>query len=159
VLVSNGGFDGANRVVGIPAATINRLISGQSVGIAMGSVSRSLSPADGDFDGNNAVEGSDFTLWQRAEGSGATSADANGDGVVNADDLSIWKDRFGDSGGAVGSTNFSIHTTESFFAPESAPTLNFDWVSPAIKATPEPDSIAMAAFYCMFSINVLRRRR
>lgn len=52
----------------------------------------------GDYDSNGAVAGSDFLAWQRDLGAvvGTNGAsDGNGDGVVDADDLSVWSDSFG----------------------------------------------------------------
>lgn len=52
---------------------------------------------DADFDGNGAVDGADFLIWQRGSGAagGLSQGDANNDGIVNADDLGIWKTQFG----------------------------------------------------------------
>jgi hypothetical protein len=53
-----------------------------------------------DFDGDGDVDGRDFMTWQRnlgATGAAATLANgnANGDGVINAADLAVWRDQFG----------------------------------------------------------------
>jgi uncharacterized protein (DUF2141 family) len=55
----------------------------------------------GDFNGDGAVNGSDFVLWQRGYGSTGIdlAADANGDGRVDTDDLNIWQTNFGRVGG------------------------------------------------------------
>jgi hypothetical protein len=56
-------------------------------------------PANGDFDSDGDVDGSDLLIWQR--GLGLTTAtskgqgDANGDGAVNSADLAIWQATFG----------------------------------------------------------------
>lgn len=53
--------------------------------------------APADFDGNGAVDGADFLLWQRQLGSVGyyplkqLAADGNSDGVVDAADLNLWK--------------------------------------------------------------------
>jgi hypothetical protein len=56
-------------------------------------------PADADVDNDGDVDGRDFLIWQRGNGtaSGATNGqgDANGDGAVNAADLAAWRGRFG----------------------------------------------------------------
>lgn len=53
----------------------------------------------GDVDVDNDVDGNDFLVWQRGNGLGPNAAledgDANLDGVVNADDLALWKANFG----------------------------------------------------------------
>jgi hypothetical protein len=59
-----------------------------------------------DFDGNGAVDGSDFLLWQRGLGTMPAlpqHGDANGDGVSNAADLDVWRAQFGteSAGGAM----------------------------------------------------------
>jgi hypothetical protein len=52
-----------------------------------------------DFNGDGAVDGADFVIWQRGLGlTGQTTkanGDANGDGLVNGADLAIWKSHFG----------------------------------------------------------------
>ena len=68
-LVSNGGFDGANRVVGIPIDTINRLISGQSVGLAMGSIPPPRASPAGDYDNDGDNDGADFSFGSKQLGS------------------------------------------------------------------------------------------
>jgi hypothetical protein len=52
---------------------------------------------DGDFNGDDAVDGADFLTWQRGFGGAASPAngDANADGVVDAADLAVWAEQFG----------------------------------------------------------------
>jgi hypothetical protein len=56
-------------------------------------------PPDGNFDGDDDVDGNDFLVWQRGLGTttGATQAtgDSNGDGDVDAGDLAVWTAHFG----------------------------------------------------------------
>jgi hypothetical protein len=148
-LVANGGFDGANRIVGIPMDTINRLITGQSVGLAMGSILPTAVPPVGDYDNDGDNDGTDFLVWQRALGNTVTPGDdpdGSGNGTVDAADLTVWQGAYGSPGTppTAGTTNFSIHTSESFFNPASSPTLNFDWSAPAIAAAPEPATFGSA---------------
>jgi hypothetical protein len=70
----------------------------------------------GDFDGDGAVDGNDFLVWQRNLGATVdpgAGADANRDGRIDANDLEAWKAGFG---------------SESTFA-------NSD---PAVSSAPEP---------------------
>lgn len=56
-------------------------------------------PSNGDFDGDNDVDGADFLIWQRGLGltgqPDATTGDADDDGDVDANDLALWKSHFG----------------------------------------------------------------
>jgi hypothetical protein len=56
-------------------------------------------PIQGDFNGDGAVDGGDFLIWQRGLGNvGETTpanGDANADTTVDAADLAIWKTNFG----------------------------------------------------------------
>ena len=64
----------------------------------------SLKPAPtGDFDGDGDTDGADFLRWQQDAGSiGVTEpADGNLDGVVDEEDLQIWKNNFGQPAAAV----------------------------------------------------------
>lgn len=50
-----------------------------------------------DFNGDYVVDGADYLLWQRHNGSsgGIADGDANEDGVVNDADLAVWRAQFG----------------------------------------------------------------
>jgi len=52
-----------------------------------------------DFNDDNIVDGADFLLWQRNAGGagGLPQGDADGNGQVNAADLTIWKAQYGTS--------------------------------------------------------------
>jgi len=52
-----------------------------------------------DFDQDGDIDGTDFLVWQRGNGAlgGLNQGDANGDGMVNQDDLAIWNNQFGNS--------------------------------------------------------------
>ncbi|MEM9187317.1 MAG: LamG-like jellyroll fold domain-containing protein, partial [Planctomycetota bacterium] len=56
-------------------------------------------PLAGDYNGDNAVNAADYTVWLDAFGTNVASpgdgADGNGDGVVNAADYTVWRDGLG----------------------------------------------------------------
>ncbi|MBX3432102.1 MAG: N-acetylmuramoyl-L-alanine amidase [Pirellulales bacterium] len=87
---------------GVRSITLNAATStGGSVVIAdaVRIVLAPLPDENGDFNGDNLVDGSDFLAWQRGFGasSGASLADgdADGDGAVDAADLAIWQNQYG----------------------------------------------------------------
>jgi hypothetical protein len=55
---------------------------------------------DGDYDLNASVNGRDFLAWQRQFGSAVSphgsGADGNRDGIVDAADLAVWADSYGE---------------------------------------------------------------
>jgi hypothetical protein len=55
------------------------------------------SAANGDFDGNGAVDMSDYLVWRKSLGQEGHQlmADADGDGAVDADDYDTWSKNFG----------------------------------------------------------------
>ena len=55
---------------------------------------------NGDFNGDEVVDGADFLAWQRGFGGLASLAngDGNADGVVDGFDLEIWSNQYGQSG-------------------------------------------------------------
>jgi hypothetical protein len=58
----------------------------------------------GDYDRDLDVDGADFLEWQRQTGSSVMEyegADGNGDGTIDAADLTVWSDNFGFYGSAV----------------------------------------------------------
>ena len=89
-------FDAGQRTI-----TLNALLSSGGTAVNADAVRIVLTAGtepNGDFDGDNQVDGQDFLAWQR--GLGATDAtpeqgDANGDGNVDANDLAIWQEQFG----------------------------------------------------------------
>jgi chitodextrinase len=91
-----------------------------------------------DFDGNGIVAGGDFLVWQRGHGSGTTFAegDANGDMAVDGLDRSIWQNNFGSTVVAAAAESVTSGTVnepsgvsanfEVSAAPSSAPTVFLD---------------------------------
>jgi hypothetical protein len=60
----------------------------------------------GDYDNDGDVDGNDFLAWQRtlaATGAAFRGADGSGNGVVDAADLTVWRDGFGSTAGAAAS--------------------------------------------------------
>jgi hypothetical protein len=61
---------------------------------------RNLLP--GDFNRDGVVDAADYVVWRKTEGQSVTyfaSADGDGSGLINADDLSIWLANYGNSSG------------------------------------------------------------
>ena len=117
LLVGDGGFGTRQSLGGIPVATLQRLRSGQSVGLAMASLADTnmsihskdtfladqdkdprlvfdwttdvvLDPADFDEDGD--VDATDLATWQTSYGSGA-GADTDLDGDSDGSDFLVWQ--------------------------------------------------------------------
>ncbi len=99
-----------------------------------------------DFDSDGDADGADFLAWQRGNGlaTGATKeqGDANGDGAVNADDLTLWKSQFGGGG---------------FAGPGVLVRGAVTYVGAAVAAVPEPASIVYVGCALVGAI-ALRRR-
>jgi hypothetical protein len=77
----------------------------------------------GDYDGNGTVEENDYSTWKQLFGftvAPYTSADGSGDGMIDAADYTVWRDNLGASIGA-GSTAAVIAEPES---PPMAVTLS-----------------------------------
>jgi hypothetical protein len=74
------------------------------------SVLRAAETGPADFDQDFDVDGNDFLIWQRGNGlpGGVAEGDANGDGAVNGMDLEIWKGRFGSTGDAATAATASV---------------------------------------------------
>jgi autotransporter-associated beta strand protein len=68
--------------------------------VTLSRIANSFNSAD--FDANGVVDGADFMIWQRNAGKLTSLGDANGDGLVNASDLSVLKSQFGKAPSAGG---------------------------------------------------------
>ena len=117
LLVADGVNSDRQSIGAIPVATLKRLRSGQSVGLAMGSLpstnfsihSKDTFLADqdkdprlvfewttdpvqdpADFDTSGSVDGADLTVWQNNYGSGS-GADADLDGDSDGADFLVWQ--------------------------------------------------------------------
>lgn len=91
-----------------------------------------LTLGNGDFDGDDDVDGLDFLEWQRHVGGSVTpQQDANGDGLADGKDLAIWQATYGDSWGAPLTASVTV---------------------------PEPTMLCMVALTCMCLIRTRRCR-
>lgn len=94
-----------------------------------------VTPLEGDFDGDQDVDGADFLLWQCTLGSSVTpglGADADESGVIDGGDLAAWTAQFGQTAGP-----------------------------PPTGAVPEPASAVVGGLACaaLFSLHRRRSRR
>jgi endo-1,4-beta-xylanase len=72
-----------------------------SLNLLKGTQQYSLVVAPGDYNGDGAVDASDYTVWRDAVGSTSDlRADGNGDGTIDEADYAIWKSLFGTSYGS-----------------------------------------------------------
>ncbi len=89
---------------GVPSALVLPTLSGGLMwrtGNLMSSGVISVAIA-GDYNGDGAVDASDYTVWRDQLGATLlTNADGNNDGVVNTLDLAVWKNQFGQAASAV----------------------------------------------------------
>ena len=85
-----------------------------------------LTLAVGDFDFDADVDGADFLVWQREVGAAHPSpADMDRNGLVDADDLGLWRDRFGAAPSSL-STAFAI--AEPSAAAAMLPLFALGWI-------------------------------
>ncbi|MEO1498215.1 MAG: hypothetical protein AAFV43_13815 [Planctomycetota bacterium] len=59
----------------------------------------------GDFNDDGRVDVADYTVWQDATASGNLTADANYDGLIDNNDLDLWRHRFGTDYSRLGDFN------------------------------------------------------
>ncbi len=68
-----------------------------------------LTLGNGDFDGDDDVDGRDFLVWQRNFGGSVTpDQDANGDGIADGKDLAIWQSLYGQTWAGTLSANVTV---------------------------------------------------
>ena len=95
------------RIIGLDMITIDESLMGALVDPEDTSFSfayidfdapPTLAVTPGDFDGNGVVDGDDLTVWRTAFGS-SDGADADGDGDSDLQDLLVWQRNSSGSGG------------------------------------------------------------
>jgi len=151
----NGGFTVFGRVVGsgmsvvdsiaslarvnagspfsdVPVLDIDIVVAQQNVfnsdAVVINSVTE-LALADGDYNFDGIVDGSDFLVWQNTVGSTVdAAADGNGNGIVDAADLAIWE-------------------------AGASPAI----VAAALAAIPEPTSLGLALLGTCLTLRIRRR--
>jgi hypothetical protein len=78
----------------------------------------------GDYDGDQRVDGSDFLAWQRTLGEAAipagAGADGNHDGAINAADLTAWRANFGKLYAAPAVSQTAAATSQSLVSLDEA---------------------------------------
>ena len=155
-LISNGDWSQRQRVTGIPIATLERLRSGASIGLAMGSIadigltnfsihSSETFLADQNKDPRLAFE---FTTDVVLD-----PADFDEDGDVDADDLATWQGAYGS-----GTEGDSDADDDSDGADFLAWQEGYTGVGGIATAVPEPTSICLLAFGGMAALGLRRRR-
>src|SRR5690606_36249873 len=94
-----GGFDptklGEQTQLFIQSFDVN---GGTPANVVIDYVSVETTFLAGDFNGDGAVDATDYIVWRNAFGTSTTpwrGADANGDGTVDTDDYLVWKTNFG----------------------------------------------------------------
>ncbi len=88
----------------------------------------------GDFNGDNVVDATDYTVWRNTLGQAVnvgTGADGNVNGIIDSGDYSVWKSNFGTSGAGSGGASSS--------------------------AVPEPASVVLFAIALLFAIRMCQR--
>lgn len=79
----------------------------------------------GDYNGDNTVDGADYSVWRQQEGAIVTPltyADGNGNGVIDEADFRIWRSNYG-AVGSVASTSQAIEVSPA--APVTTPVSPF----------------------------------
>jgi hypothetical protein len=89
-----------------------KLSTGQTLaGVIEFGVIPGFEPPGGDYNGDGAVNGNDFLVWQRSLGSNVaagTGADGSGNGVIDAADLTVWRNGFGSATAASGTAASAV---------------------------------------------------
>jgi len=95
-----------SAVFGLPNDAVNRwatLLGTDHRHNPQGLADAVIQVASADFNEDDRINGTDFLVWQRGLGVGASleEGDANGDGQVNSADLAVWRFQFGATGAVV----------------------------------------------------------
>jgi hypothetical protein len=101
-------------------ATFSRVFNGDAVPgarIDIGAIEyQSLPPATwGDYNADGVANAADYVKWRRTMGNSVTAftgADGDGDGMVESDDLNVWRSHFGRTAPAAGAGSGSNSPVE-----------------------------------------------
>ncbi len=154
-LISNGIYRDQQQVSGIPIATLERLRSGASLGLAMGSIpdvglnNFSIHSSDSGANGERLPT----LLFDFTTGVVLDPADFDEDGDVDATDLATWQAAYGS--GVGGDTDSDSDSDGADFLAWQQ---GFTGAGITIAAVPEPTSMCLVCFGGLAALNLRRRR-
>jgi hypothetical protein len=92
------GFEDLFQAQDTPLAQLPGFLNSQHF-VGFDQLAGAVSIGNGNYDGDNDVDGADFLKWQRDLGTIVVTpgdgADGNGNGIVDAADLNIWEGTYG----------------------------------------------------------------